>query len=377
MYASEIEADTDDQEFIINPVWTVMARAAVRAGKEDRARSVLSEQTGAAKHVESAYIRAAALTSLIEPLHLVHDPAEEETVREATSAVLSISLENLRAACVLRLSQALAAAERKRQATDLVAAESKSAPPVISLEGALAESRIAEAWAATGNSDMARKHLVRAAYSAQSLEPAVFRSVAYSSAGLSAVRAGNRNAAFYFCDQAWRAASALSSPLEKDQAYGHVIRLLARLHDISKIQMDVMSESIRKVRESIQIQLTEQITRDLLLQGHQVPTLLLLNDALEHSVSAETLAELGHGKEALTALERAEYELARNRREDRYESRVWMHLAIALARLGKTRPAVEMANRCRSSSDRLAAFSGILTAYAPRQWLGFRIWAGI
>jgi TIR domain len=377
VYAAEIEADADEQEFILSPIWMVMARAAVRAGKEDRARSVLSKQIGAAKHIANAYIRSAALTSLIQPLHLVHDPAEEETVREATSAVLAISAENLRAAGVLRLSQALAGTERKRQAAELAASQSKTTLPVISLESALAESRIGEAWAAIGNPRMVREHVVRAAYAARLLKSAAFRSAAYSAAGLSAARTPDRNAAFYFCEQAWRAASALSNPSEKDRAYGRVVRLLAELHDVSNIGMDVMSESIRKVREPAQIQLTEQITRSLLLQGYRVPTLLLLNDALEYSVSAHTAAELGHGKEALIALERAEDELARNPREDSYESRVWMHLAIALALLGKTRPAVEMANRCGSSSDRLLAFSGIVTAYAPRRRFGFWIWSGI
>jgi hypothetical protein len=378
VYATEVESDTEDQQFIVSPVWVVMARNAARAGKQDRAQKVLSKQIAAIQRFENPYIKAAALISLIEPLHLTHHPGEGQTQGAAAAAVLAISSANLRSAEILRLCQALVAVGRKGRAVEILTSESKESPPTISLESALAESRLSEGWAVTGNSGLAREHLVRAVVVAQSLRQQEFRSMAYSAAGFGAAHANDRRGAFYSCEQAWRAISdTTGTSSEKDESYGRVVRLLAELHDISDVRMDVMSESIRKIQDTRrQYELTESITKSLVRRGAKVPTLLLLNDALEYSVTAETLAGLGHANEALSAIVRAEDKLSRNK-DDRYESRVRMHLANALAQLGNIGPAVEMANRCRFSADRLVAFSGIITAYAPRQSMLFRIWPGL
>ncbi|HVP63831.1 MAG TPA: toll/interleukin-1 receptor domain-containing protein [candidate division Zixibacteria bacterium] len=377
VYAAEMEAESSGDEFIVNPIWLDMAHAAVAAHKEDRARALLSEEIGAAKQIKNGYVKAAALITLIEPLHLVKDPAEEATTQEAIAAVREIPTENMRAASVTHLAAALDRAQRRSQASELISLESKDTPPVISLETSLAESRIAEAWAAIGNSKKSRDHLVRAVYVAQSLREPLFQSIAYSAAGLSAARVQDRSAAFFSCERAYWAASSLNSTIEKDFAYARVVLLLAQLHDVSDIRMQVMSDSIRKVSDESQIELTERITGDLLRKGTEVPSLLLPSGALKYSVSADTLADLGHRDEARTAAGLSEFELSEHPADDHYESRVRMHLAIAYARLGEIPRAVETANRCRSSSDRLAAFAGIVKAYAPKRWFGFRIWSGI
>jgi hypothetical protein len=376
VYAAEMEAETSGDEFIVNPIWLEMAKAAVAAHVEDLARALLSKEIGVVKQMQKGYVKAAALITLIEPLHLVNYPAEEATTKEAIAAVRDIPTQNLRAANITRLAAALVRAQRRSQASELISLEAKDAP-VISLEGSLAESRMAEAYAATGDSKKSRDHLVRAVYTAQSLREPLFQSFAYSAAGLSAARVQDRSAAFFSCERAYRAASSLNSKVEKDLAYARVVRLLAQLQDVSDIRMDIMSDSIRMVGDESQIELTEQITEHLLRKGTIVRTSLLPADALEYSVSAETLADLGHRDEARSAAGLSEFEVIQHPADDRYESRVRMHLAIAYARLGEIPRAVGTANRCSSSSDRLTALAGIVKAYAPKRWFGFRIWSGI
>jgi hypothetical protein len=329
------------------------------------------------KPIENAYLKAAALITLIGPLHLAQHPAEHATTQEAIAALREIPIDSLRAASITRLAAALNDVQLGSQAVELIASESKNALAVISLESSLAESRIGEAWGAAGHAKKSREHFLRAVYAAQRLQSPLFQSIAFSAAGLSAGRVRDKGTAFFACEGAYRAASSLNSTAERDLAYGRVLIVLAELYDVPGIATDFLTDSIYHLSEESLMELTERITADLLRKGVKPTELLLPASALGYSVSAETLADLGRRDEARNAVGLSEYQLTQNPADDRQESRIRMHLAIAYARLGEITHAVDTANRCRSSSDRLTAFAGIVKAYAPQRWFVFRIWSGI